>query len=294
MPKHGGSGLVCRVCHKSLELIMTFFNHTPSRFAAAVTDALATDAHVLSDPLFMETDLAAASVVLFLLGNRKNPSGTGEYPCLVLNKRSARVTQPGDLCCPGGGISPKIDAAVASVLRPGPSPLTRWPGWHPLKETRPQVSRRLSLLFATALREGLEEMRLNPFRIRFLGPLNPQRLILFQRVIFPMVCWQSTQQRFHPNWEVDSIVTIPIETLVDPAHYGIYRIRMNQGGQISWMDFPCFIHDTRQGREILWGATFRMTMEFLATVYGFRFPEGSRLPVFFGNLGRRYLKRSRR
>ena len=51
-----------------------------------------------------------ASAVLFLLGRRRSRDyGDDTGPFLFLNKRSARVKQPGDLCCPGGSIAPRLD-----------------------------------------------------------------------------------------------------------------------------------------------------------------------------------------
>lgn len=46
-------------------------------------------------------DTAAPSCVLLLLGPQFSPNGGPYRPCLILNKRSERVRQPGDLCCPG-------------------------------------------------------------------------------------------------------------------------------------------------------------------------------------------------
>jgi len=36
--------------------------------------------------------------------------------CLILNKRSARVRQAGDLCCPGGRVNPRFDFYAARLL----------------------------------------------------------------------------------------------------------------------------------------------------------------------------------
>jgi hypothetical protein len=44
------------------------------------------------------------SAVLFLLTTCPGAKGRGFQPCLLLNKRSQQVLQPGDLCCPGGGV----------------------------------------------------------------------------------------------------------------------------------------------------------------------------------------------
>lgn len=113
-------------------------------------------------------DLRRISAVLFLLGQHDD-----QTPYLILNKRSHRVRQPGDLCCPGGGVSPSVDALIAKSLYLPKTPLSRWPHQNWWRKHRYRDYKKLSLLLATALREGVEEMRLNPFGIRFLGPMPP-------------------------------------------------------------------------------------------------------------------------
>jgi 8-oxo-dGTP pyrophosphatase MutT (NUDIX family) len=215
-------------------------------------------------------DLRRISAVLFLLGQN-----THHDPFLILNKRSRLVRQPGDLCCPGGGVSPSIDALIA-----------RW--LHDFTK--------LSLLLATALREGFEEMRLNPFGIQFLGPMPAQHLVMFKRAIYPLVAWVNRQQRFLPNWEVEKIVRIPLAAFFDVANYARYRISFNtgkaDGKTIPDRDMPCFVHRHNGEDELLWGATYRIVMQFLATVFGYDPPLMASLPVINRKLGQRYLKGS--
>ncbi len=234
----------------------------------------------------------SSSVVLFLLGPVCGADGVRQ-PCLILNKRSEKVPQPGDLCCPGGGVSPRVDRLLAGLLRLPGSPLTRWPCWRWWRRRRPVESRRLSTLFATALREGAEEMRLNPLGVRFLGPMPVQRLVLFRRDIYPMVCWVNRQQRFFPNWEVEKIVHIPLVHLLDTRYYARYRLRMDVPGlseaTTAVRDFPCVIHGRGTERELLWGATYRIAMDFLDIVFGFRPPGLRGLPTINGRIGNRYM-----
>lgn len=241
-------------------------------------------------------DLKKASVVLFLVGTCPAEKGARPEPCLVLNKRSARVRQPGDLCCPGGGISPGFDRLAAGLLKLPGSPLVRWPHWNRLKGI--DGKERLALLMATALREGIEEMRLNPLGLEFLGMLPRQDLVLFSRRIYPLVCRIKWQQRFFPNWEVAKIVPIPIRHLLDPGRYAQYRLTIDiprpdspvadrSGPEVRRL--PCFIHRYRGGSDIFWGATLRMAMQFLAIVYGFMPPEPDTLPVISGQLTGEYL-----
>jgi hypothetical protein len=151
----------------------------------------------------------------------------------------------------------------------------------------------MALLFATCLREGYEEMRLNPLKVKLLGPLPSQRLIMFHRVIYPMVCWINHQQRFIPNWEVEKIVYIPLQNLLNPSHYARYRLRIEtshgNGNYPEVTDHPCFIHKENDNNDILWGATFRITMVFLEIVFGFKPPDMESLSIVSGSLDKNYL-----
>ena len=275
-------------------------NHTQMRpnnlDPAAITRALYTSSQRVLESVQPGIDHKKASVVLFLLGHCPIEKGAPPEPCLILNKRSARVRQPGDLCCPGGGISPGFDRLAARLLKLPGSPLVRWSHWNRLKEV--DSNGRLALLMATAFREGVEEMRLNPLGLEFMGLLPRQDLVLFSRVIFPLVCRVKWQQRFFPNWEVESIVPIPLKHLLDPGRYAQYRLTIDiprpdrtdpnrTGPEIKRL--PCFIHRHRAGTDIFWGATLRMAMQFLEIGYRFIPPEPDNLPVVPGRLTGEYL-----
>ncbi len=228
------------------------------------------------------------SSVLFLLGPHCSGPENGFRPCLILNKRSRMVRQSGDLCCPGGSVSPRTDPRLAKLLGFPGFPLGRWPEWRRWRRDRPDAARSLRLLLATSLRESFEEMRLNPLAVAFLGPLPVQRLIMFRRVIHPMVGWTARQRRFYPNWEVEKIVRIPIDALLNPDHYGRYRIGYHHDDSPVVRDYPCFTHRNGDETEQLWGATFRITMSFLKTVFDFTPPDPERLPLVSGQLDRAY------
>ena len=234
------------------------------------------------------------SAVLFLLGSRAIGGGRTET-CLILNKRSQKVRQPGDLCCPGGGIVPWLDACLARLLRFKGSPLSYWSDWKVWRKRRTNDAFNLSLLLATGLRESFEEMRLNPLAVRFLGALPPQKLVMFHREIYPFVCWVTRQRRFHPNWEVEKIITIPLSCLLNPDNYARYRLeidlminRRNVLPRSETKEFPCFLHRQGGQTERLWGATFRITMIFLEWVFGFKPPEMEYLQTVDGRLDRNY------
>jgi len=258
-----------------------------------ITHALHKTNH--QDPIFSEgiKDSEISSAVLFLLGLFREKKRSAPKPCLILNKRSLKVKQPGDLCCPGGSISSPLDSILAKLLYLPGSPLTRWSHWTRWHKHHPYEAQSLALLFATCLRESVEEMRLNPLGVRFLGPLPSQQLVMFRKVIYPMVCWIRRQKRFFPNWEVERIVHIPLRNLLNPSHYACYRLHIGMsnknGSHPNMKDYPCFVHKYRDGHEVLWGATFRITMVFLEIVFGFKPPAIESLPVVYGSLAENYL-----
>lgn len=239
-------------------------------------------------------DRVKSSSVMLLLGLQEVANGTGREICLILNKRSKDVLQGGDLCCPGGTINSRLDAYLAKALTLPGSPLFRWPHWSCLKRSYPDAAGLLSRLFATALRESWEEMRLNPFGVRFLGPLPSQCLIVFRRVIHPMVGWIVRQQHFSLNWEVERIVAIPLRSLLQPDGYAVYRLDVppHLGWRLPGTDheFPCFAFSHENGREILWGVTFRMVMSLLEVVFDFEPPAGRDLPRLHGVLEECYVQ----
>ena len=238
------------------------------------------------------TKSSTTSAVLFLIGMCCQTNDLPDTPCLILNKRSLKVKQPGDLCCPGGSISSRDNLLSKFLYLPG-TPLTRWPHWQTWHKHRRREAQNLALLLAACLREGLEEMRLNPLGIKFLGPLPSQKLIMFQRVIYPMVCRIGRQKRFIPNWEVEKIVNISFKDLLNPSFYARYRVKIETSPEKEdhpdIRDFPCFIHYSGDGNEVLWGATFRITMVFLEIVFGFKPPEMESLPTVFRSLDKNYL-----
>ena len=239
------------------------------------------------------THSSTTSSVLFLLGMHCQETDFSNLPCLILNKRSLKVKQPGDLCCPGGSISSRVDAFLSKLLYLPGSPLTRWPYWQLWHKQRRTEARDLALLFATCLREGFEEMCLNPLGLKFLGPLPQQQLIMFQKVIYPMVCWINRQKQFSPNWEVEKVVYIPLQDLLNPSLYARYRLNIETSkdneNYPDIRDYPCFIKQSEHSTEILWGATFRITMVFLEIVFGFKPPDIKSLPVLSGSLDKNYL-----
>ncbi len=255
----------------------------------------ATGKRLLKEPVYPEhvDGIRNASAVLFLLGLMPGGNSRGLEPSLILNKRSQAVNQAGDLCCPGGGISPGIDTLLAKTMALPGLPMWRWPFWPAIRSRRSAEAGILRILFFTSLRESFEEMRLNPFGVRFLGSLPTQRLVMFGRVIYPMVGWVLKQQHFRLNWEVEKIVSIPLRKLLDPGNYVQYRLEMRDsnaenGGQQVY-DAPSFLHKNGLENEVLWGATCRITLNFLELMFGFTLPTDGSLPVLKGIMDETYL-----
>jgi hypothetical protein len=240
------------------------------------------------------SESTGASAVLFPLSGKCPNSGSSHNPCLVLNKRSQMVKQPGDLCFPGGAISHGLDPKLAQFMRVPFFPLYRWPYWSKWQKERPRQARRLSLLFATSIRESFEEMALNPLGVQFLGPLPPQRLVMFRREIFPFVGWIRSQGRFFINREVEKIVHIPLRELLNKDNYARYKLLFNapKGSEKrgEFQHFPCFLHRTMMGTDVLWGATYRIIMVFLELIFGFKEPGMDGLEVVNGVIDENYYR----
>jgi 8-oxo-dGTP pyrophosphatase MutT (NUDIX family) len=234
----------------------------------------------------------SVSSVLFLLGNYSQ-NGNSPEPSIVLNKRSKKVRQPGDLCFPGGGIAPRLDYQLSKIMAFPGLPLSGWPYWSSWKKQRPEEARWLSLMMAICLRESFEEIRLNPMGVKFLGPLPSHRLRMFKQEIYPMVGWGSFQKRFFPNREVDKIVIVPLRLFLNPDNYVRFRIsyprRVKKKLNRDFEDFPCFIFKNQKGKEILWGVTFRIVMAFISLISDFKVPDIDSLQVVSGVLRDNYL-----
>ena len=241
---------------------------------------------------FVPADALSFSSVLFLLGHQYNKKGLPPEICLILTKRSKKIKQSGDLCCPGGKVAPGLDPILARLLTLPGFPVARWPHWSQLLKRQPEKARRLSLFFATSLRESFEELRLNPLGIRFLGPLPEQRLYAFKRTIYPMVCWIVRQKRFISNCEVEKVVYIPLRDLLNLDNYACYKIKLShlaaQKFQKVRGDYSCFLYKDKKETDILWGVTFRIVMLFLKSAFGFKPPEISSLPVVIETLDNNY------
>ena len=266
--------------------------HDPGMLQKHVMERLARRMPHRKVPNAKAASLNNTSAVLMGLMRSVDPNDQHSEIRLILNKRSARVRQPGDLCFPGGGIW-NFDRILAGFQQLPYSHMNRWNRRVGLQNNSRENSR-LALLLTTCLRESWEEMRLNPLRVSLLGLLPTQDLVMFDHTIHPMVGWIRRRTKFRPNWEVERIVPIPLEQLLDPSNYGCYRLTwpISRRRPLAGGDHPCFIFKDphHQVEEILWGATYRITMSFLYFCFGFSPPSSNNLPVVEKHLDERYFK----
>ena len=222
----------------------------------------------------------AAAGVLLLLHMKISPAISHQQNhefTLLLIKRSSKVSQPGDLSCPGGMLNHMIDPLLRPIITGRIFPVLKGRS-RDLAQRRDQDTFRLLTLFLTnAIRETWEEMNLCPFKIQCLGPLPTYSLHLFKRTIFPLVGFVDEEWTFRPNTEVERLVEIPLNTFFQEDNYGCYEIEytdpLSRNSRTS-QKFPCLIYRDNQGREdILWGATFFIIMNFLNVVFDFKIPE---------------------
>ena len=237
----------------------------------------------------------AAGVLLPLIF-RDSPchgdSGEGQF-VFQLIKRSSRVSQPGDLSCPGGMIHPLMDRLLRPLLLYGPLPIIRGPARAYALQQNPKSLPVIALFLANALRESWEEIRLSPCRVRFLGPLPTYRLTRFRRTIFPLAGFVERPGTPHPNREVEKIVEIPLSSFFREELIGCYTLFGSDAagtGVQGSLHYPCLIHrNPTDGEEILWGATFYIIVQFLGIVMDYHLPDWMKGPVIQRTLSAEYL-----
>lgn len=214
--------------------------------------------------------LQAAGVMLPLF------YGSGEF-FFRLSKRSHRIPQAGDLSCPGGILQDRQDKIIRRLVTSGVIPVLRNRAGKLSRQRDAETFQTLTLFLANALREAWEEIRLNPLAVHFLGPLPAYSLQLFRRIIFPMVGQVHEISRFRPNYEVESLVDIPVSVFFHQENYATL-IREVDGRlgheQMEPQFMPCLIYHDKAGAEhVLWGATFFIILSFLEIIFNFELPE---------------------
>jgi 8-oxo-dGTP pyrophosphatase MutT (NUDIX family) len=238
----------------------------------------------------------AAGVLLLLQVIKKtalNDEQNMEFSFLLI-KRSHRVSQPGDLSCPGGMLNRIVDPFLRPFITGTMLPILTGKSREYALSRDANTFRIMTLLLTNAIRETWEETNLCPSKIVFLGPLPTYSLYLFKRAIFPFMGFVKETWDFHPNSEVDRIVEIPLKQFFQENNYGVYHIEfLNSSAPDRHhpRTFPCLIYRDDHGREdVLWGATFHIIMNFLDIVFKFKIPESNSKRIITRILDPNYLK----
>jgi 8-oxo-dGTP pyrophosphatase MutT (NUDIX family) len=213
---------------------------------------------------------------LFFQGEQESGEPTPAQYVFLLNKRSKKVLQPGDLCAPGGGIHPFLDSLLQKLLKFRLLPRVGGPGLGLARRNGKESYEKILFLLGNALRESWEELRLSPFNVEFLGPLPTYQLTSRRWIIFPLVGRVKHSWRPKLSWEVEKIVVIPLSAFFDPRNYAVYSLEVPeklvaQGIPSPW-EFPCLVHNEKGEEEVLWGATFQIIQTFFRIVFRFSFP----------------------
>lgn len=254
-----------------------FLARTVERLGTYPSDFVSTIAQIKAPGKTIDRRQAAGVLLPLLF---RQPS-SGDHPetqfVFQLIKRSSRVSQPGDLSCPGGMTHPFIDRLLHPFLTRVPNPIIRGPARDYLSQREPALRRIMTLFLVNALRESWEEIGLSPFRVRFLGPLPTYSLTRFRRTIFPLAGFVEKPSPLNPNREVEKIVEIPLVSFYDTRSIGCYILSApdpSDHGSLQSLRHPCLIHhDPNGGEEILWGATFHICIQFLEIVMEYRLPD---------------------
>jgi 8-oxo-dGTP pyrophosphatase MutT (NUDIX family) len=211
------------------------------------------------------TPKLAAGVVLLLNYKQLSP-GNSEY-VFQLIKRSDKVSQAGDISCPGGMLHPVIDKILSIFSTTGLLPSLHGEIAKTTCRRDKDSIKLIRLFLINALREAWEEIGLNPFRVSFLGALPSYSLTLTARAIFPLVCLSPEPFEFKLSAEVEKILEIPVSTFFDSSKYSLLEIETPFSNPIPDTQFPCIVlTDDQREQDILWGATFNIIMNFLRII----------------------------
>lgn len=207
-----------------------------------------------------------AGVVLLL--NYRSNQEKPEY-VFQLIKRSEKVTQAGDISCPGGILHPSVDKILSFFLKIGIIPAMREKTLNYAAYKDKEAISLIRLFLTNALREAWEEIGLIPFNISFLGALPCYSLTSFAITIYPLVCLTPKPFKYRLSSEVEKILEIPLSFFFQSSNYASLEIETPLGDNASSQNnkFPCLvIPDDRGNVDILWGATFNIITNFLRTI----------------------------
>lgn len=207
-----------------------------------------------------------AAVVLLL--NFKKINGQSEY-VFQLIKRSQKISQGGDISCPGGMLQPRQDNFLSSFLKTGMLPTLRGRMARRIQKVDSETATLIRLFLTNALREAWEEIGLNPLNTKFLGALPSYSLTMFARTIFPVVCITRRQFAYKINSEVEKILEIPLSFFFQSENYATLDIKTSLGENSEPLQYqmPCLVIPDESGNhDILWGATFNIIHNFLRII----------------------------
>ena len=235
----------------------------------------------------------AAGVMLPVYFCQKNSAALniGDDVFFRLIKRSRRVSQAGDLACPGGILHERLDAFLMKLITNGIIPILRNKAGRLARKRDALSYRTITLFLANAVREAWEEISINPFHVHYLGALPPYSLSRHRRTIFPLVCYIDKQTAVNMNHEVEYILDIPVAAFFDEENYASLRVDAdaNIPGEPREV-LPCMIYkDEKRGENILWGATFFIVMSFLQIICDFELPRWEDRRIVRKSLDSRYI-----
>jgi 8-oxo-dGTP pyrophosphatase MutT (NUDIX family) len=215
-----------------------------------------------------KTNLSHLEAGVVLLLHYKSNQEKSEY-VFQLIKRSQKVTQAGDISCPGGILHPRIDKILGYFLKTGIIPDLRKKTFNYDASKNKETNSLIQLFLTNALREAWEEIGLIPFNIVFLGALPCYSLTSFAITIYPLVCLTPKPFRYQLSPEVDKILEIPLSFFFQSSNYALLEIESPTENTASNQNskLPCLvIPDGRGNTEILWGATFNIITNFLRII----------------------------
>jgi len=210
---------------------------------------------------------AGVVVLINYIEKTKNP----EYVFQVI-KRSSKVTQGGDISCPGGMLHPSVDNFFSIFFKTGLIPAMRGIK-HKYRDKN--LLPLIRLFLANSLREAWEEIGLNPYNVSFLGALPTYSLSSFTRTIYPLVCVTHNPFKYKLNSEVEKVVEIPLSFFFESSNYAWLQVTTPEGenAYAETNRFPCMaIPDEKGDCDILWGATFHIITNFLNIIFDKQLP----------------------
>lgn len=207
-----------------------------------------------------------AAIVLLLYFKK-----TGHQPEYVfqLIKRSQKVSQGGDISCPGGMLQPRQDTLLNFILKTGILPAVRGRRASRTQKVDRKTAELINLFLTNALREAWEEIGLNPLNTKYLGALPSYTLSMFARTIFPVVCMTRKSFKYKLSSEVEKMVEIPLSYFFRNEYYATLNVTTSLGADTQLFQYqtPCLVIPDDEGNEdILWGATFNIIHNFLRII----------------------------